>query len=466
MTAPPGFDVDEDAPLERGTLRLSPEPGSARRARVLLRDVLTRTERLDCLDAAELACTELVTNALLHAHTDMEVTVEVDAVVRVSVRDFNPTPPLQRHYDVQATTGRGLALVAAVSDDHGISDVGPDGKTMWFTVGGAETTKSDADVLAAWDLAEWDVGGWPAVPAEAPDLRTVTLRQVPPTLWLASRQHHDALLRELAFYRTRHDVEVDVAAADRARATISSAVLAVLDQAQQSGTLHSSVPPGHPSTLPDVPEPFDLDIDVTATTGADAAALQDALDAAEALASSGVLLARPGLPEVIAVRDWACEQIVAQLAGVRPAAWTGADDERFLEEVDVGAAHELQTFTATVRDSDRRVIGVDDANRIIAISRPLAHALGWEVDQLVGRRIVVLIPSHLREAHVAGFTRHLTTGEAHALGVPLVLPVLHANGTEVPSRFLIQQSHPTAGRSMYIAWIDPLEDSPAASAQQ
>ncbi len=457
MTAP--LDVDEDARPVRRTLRLPPEPGSARQARVLLRDILTRTERLDCLDAAELACTELVTNALLHAHTDMVVTIEVHEAVRVSVRDFNPTPPLQRHYGVQATTGRGLALVAAVSDEHGISDVGPDGKTMWFTVGGPVSRRSDADGRASWDRANWDVQGWPAAPAGTPEVHTVTLLQVPPTLWLASRQHHDALLRELAFYRTRHDVRVDMAAADRARATISSAVLAALDEAQYSGTVHSTLPPGHPSTLPEVPEPFDLDIDVTATTGADAAALQDALDAAEALASSDVLLARPGLPEIIVVRDWACDQIVAQLVGVPPAPWTGADHERFLEDVDVEAAHQLGAFTATVRDSDRRVVAADDANRIIAISRPLAHALGWEVDQLVGRRIVVLIPPHLRESHVAGFTRHLTTGEARALGVPLTLPVLHANGTEVPCRFLIEQSHPTARRSIYIAWIDPVEDA-------
>ena len=456
MAAPPDVHVEEDERPVRWTRRLPPEPGSAREARVLLRDVLARTERLDCLDVAELACTELVTNALLHAHTDMEVTVEVGEAVKVMVRDFNPTPPLQRHYDVQATTGRGLTLVAAVSDDYGISDVGPDGKTMWFTVGGPVSRKSDADVLAAWDLAAWDVQGWPAA-AAAPDVHTVTLLQVPPTLWLASRQHHDALLRELAFYRTRHDVEVDMAAADRARATISTAVFAVLEQAQRSGAVRSTLPPGHPSTLPHVPEPFDLDIDVTATTGADAAALQDALDAAEALASSGRLLARPGLPEIIAVRDWACEQIVAQLAGVRPAPWTGADHERFLEEVDVEAADRFEAFTATVRDSDRRVVAADDANRIIAISRPLAHALGWGVDQLVGRRVVVLIPSRLREAHVAGFTRHLTTGQAHALGVPLTLPVLHANGAEVMCRFLIERTHPAAGRSLYIAWIDPVE---------
>ncbi len=70
--------------------------------------------------------------------------------------------------------------------------------------------------------------------------------------------------------------------------------------------------------------------------------------------------------------------------------------------------------------------------------------------------MVTLIPKRLREAHVAGFTRHLTTGEAHVLDVPLVLPVLRADGTELPASFLVQQAPTAAGRAVYVAWMEPL----------
>ncbi len=60
--------------------------------------------------------------------------------------------------------------------------------------------------------------------------------------------------------------------------------------------------------------------------------------------------------------------------------------------------------------SGRGVVAADDANRIIAIRDPLAELPGWRPGDLVGRRVVTLIPPALREAHVAGFTRHLTTG--------------------------------------------------------
>jgi PAS domain S-box-containing protein len=448
------------APCPAGSVRLPPDLGSARHARELLREVLSSADRLDCLDAAELACTELVTNAVLHAHTDVEVTIEIADAVRVAVRDFNPTPPLQRHYDVQATTGRGLALVAAVSDGYGVEHLGAEGKSIWFTVGTPRPDRSEQEVLAAWDAIDWDTGPRPDDAVATAGATAIRLVGLPPTLWLAALQHEDALLRELAFYRSRHPVAVDIAAADRVRAVLSGAVIAVVEAAQRGGEAVSPLPQGHPSPLPPVPAPFDVVIAGDQDIGKDAAALQDALDVAEDLAARGRLLARPGLPEIIAVRDWACEQIQAQLAGVEPAPWMGTDDTHFLTEVDVRAARQLDAFTASVTRSERCIVAADDGNRIVAVSEPLARTLGWRVDDLVGRRIVALIPPHLREAHGAGFTRHLTTGEAHVLGLPLVLPVLRHDGTEVSCTFLIDQLQPVPGRFLYVASIDPVVPEP------
>ncbi len=70
------------------------------------------------------------------------------------------------------------------------------------------------------------------------------------------------------------------------------------------------------------------------------------------------------------------------------------------------------------------------------------------------------MPHRYREAHVAGFTRHLTTGEAHALGIPLDLPVLHADGHEIVCTFLIERVNAARGRSVYVAWLTPLAPTP------
>ncbi|MBW3646736.1 MAG: ATP-binding protein [Actinobacteria bacterium] len=445
----------------RLTTTLACESTSTRMARQIVRTALLEAGQSQWTDAAELACSEVVTNAILHAHTAIEVTVDVEPDhVRVEVRDFSPVLPVQRDYNEQATTGRGMALVAALTRDHGISDVGPDGKTVWFTIGGVLEEQSDEALLAAWDDAEWDLDGVTGdVPSTTLGTTTACLLGLPPTLWLAARQHHDALLRELVLYLAEHPgLEVDVPATDRARSVVSNAVLAAIEHAQRAGTARRVLPEGHPSPLADVPEPLDLQLEISADLGPAFGAMQDTLDAAEGLAGQGRLLARPALPEIIAVRDWACEQITAQLDGVPPSPWPGADQDRFTVDV-----HERDSEPdlggwdiGVVRDSDRGVVAADDANRIVAVSRPLADFVGWDVDDLVGRRVVTLIPPRLREAHVSGYTRHLTTGEAHVLDIPLVLPVLRADGTEVPASFLVQQAPMARGRTMYLAWIEPV----------
>lgn len=445
------------------TATLPCDPASAGRARALLRDILTGADRLQWLEAAELACTEVIANAVLHAHTDVQLTIEVSRDrLRVAVRDFNPTLPIQWRYGAHATTGRGLALVAAVASEYGFDDVGPAGKTVWFTIDDAVREQSEDELLEAWADADWDLAEPPggavkekgAQPPEA-----VHLLGLPPTLWLAAGQHHDAMLRELVLYLTEHGgLAVDVPATDRARAAVSGAVVAAVEHAQRTGAARRPLPAGHPSPLPDVPEPLDLELAVAADLGPAFGAMQDALDAAERLAAHGQLLARPGLPEIVAVRDWVCEQIMSQLAGVPASPWPGADHERFTVAADVSADEpDLSGWDiGQVRDADKGVVAADDANRIIAVSRTLADALGWAVDDLVGRRVVTLVPPQLREAHVAGFTRHLTTGEAHALDVPLTLPVLHADGSEIPASFLVQRAPISGGRAVYLAWIEPL----------
>jgi PAS domain S-box-containing protein len=90
------------------------------------------------------------------------------------------------------------------------------------------------------------------------------------------------------------------------------------------------------------------------------------------------------------------------------------------------------------------------------VSAPLLAVLGWSAAELVGRRVVAIVPPRFREAHVAGFSRHLSTGDARALGVALQLPVLIADGTEVDCHFLIKSEPTSSGRVVYVAQITPL----------
>ena len=437
---------------------------SARGARRFLREFTGEHGLSDGVtDAAELALSEVVTNVVLHAHTSFDLVLSLDddrRELRVEVSDRNPQLPVQRHYAAQATTGRGMELIAAVTADCGVEAQGATGKTVWFTVtaGGGADQAGQADPRPA----SWEISSEQAAQSAAGGER-VRLLGLPPTLWLAARQHHDALMRELALYAAEHAFQTvpaeRIALADRARAWISTHVVAELDRLAATEELRSvGRRDAGGSPLGAIPAALDLDMAVPADAATAFAAMQDVLDTAERLAVAGLLLARPGLPEVVAVRDWACEQAIAQLAGVAPSRWPGVEQHHFTVEVrDRSGASPPDWDASQIATSARGAVAADDSNRILAVSPSLARTLGWEVDDLVGRRIIALIPPELREAHVAGFTRHLATGETRVLGVPLQVPVLRADGSCVPCDLLIEKAPATTGRTVYIAWIDPVE---------
>ena len=116
-------------------LKLDPVPASVGVARRFVRDLLAGTDE-DVLDTLQLQASELVTNAILHAHTPVELGVCVDggrALVCVADRMPNSEPLTPRDHSRDRPGGRGLALVADLSDDWGTTSF-TGGKTVWFTM--------------------------------------------------------------------------------------------------------------------------------------------------------------------------------------------------------------------------------------------------------------------------------------------------------------------------------------------
>ncbi len=86
-------------------------------------------------DAAQLVASELVTNAVLHARTPMEVTLRLVApLLHIAVRDASvDRPRMSSDVDENAESGRGLLLVDALASSWG-SLVLDSGKIVWATV--------------------------------------------------------------------------------------------------------------------------------------------------------------------------------------------------------------------------------------------------------------------------------------------------------------------------------------------
>ncbi|MEU3048378.1 MULTISPECIES: ATP-binding protein [unclassified Streptomyces] len=89
------------------------------------------------IDQAALGVTELLTNVHRHARPDKTCTVDVELLLdrlTVSVHDRDPRLPTVCEADASATHGRGLALIAAVSESWGVRPRGEAGKVVWFTL--------------------------------------------------------------------------------------------------------------------------------------------------------------------------------------------------------------------------------------------------------------------------------------------------------------------------------------------
>ncbi|MFJ8185501.1 ATP-binding protein [Streptomyces sp. NPDC096105] len=112
------------------------------------------------IDRASLGVTELLSNVHRHAQPDKTCTVEMELLLdrlKVSVHDHDPRLPAVADAGPLATCGRGLAMVAAMSESWGVLPDGESGKAVWFTL----PTPAAAGP-AAWDRR-------PDLTAAAPD---------------------------------------------------------------------------------------------------------------------------------------------------------------------------------------------------------------------------------------------------------------------------------------------------------
>lgn len=115
-----------------------PVPVAVRAVRRFVRQTLEAWGQHDLVVDAELVASELVSNALLHADSPFRVSIAaVPSAIKISVHDADPTEPERRDVPAEATSGRGVAIVAGLSHRWG-TDHTPDGKVVWVELASAD----------------------------------------------------------------------------------------------------------------------------------------------------------------------------------------------------------------------------------------------------------------------------------------------------------------------------------------
>ncbi len=418
--------------------RLPPVPASVPEARGLVRDLLRAAGRDDLEDTAALLVSEVVTNALLHAGTPILVAARLEErTLRVEVGDGSLHLPVPRRYASTAGTGRGLLMLEQLVDDWGVQRHS-DGKTVWFTLSAERTAPG---VFSGVDAGADE-------PAPETEVVEVELLRMPLLLHTAWQEHVEALLRELLLASLdEEDLEDFDSIAMHAEATDALAVLAehvpAVEIGPDPGELMQDVTePGVSSSRVVVPVPresvpnFDT--------------LERAVQAAIELSTDGGTLTPPTQPEIQQFRTWLCRQVRRQASGHAPEPWAVDDSTPAPAQVALGWDPVGVLAARTGR------VAADESNRIIAVSPAAAALLGYDDPwDLVGLRLLAMIPERYHQAHVAGFTLMQLTGRGPLLGNPVEVPACRADGSEVLVSMLVRVERGEDGRPVFVAEIEP-----------
>ncbi len=301
-------------------VRLRPEPQSAGIARAWLDDVLTRMGRLDLVDSATLAISELVTNAVLHARTGITIAVrdDVEGDVIIEVADtskgrLQPGLTDDNPDGSQATVGLGLHIIGALASRWGVRESlrrGDEGKTVWFV----PSRSAHAGRPAEPDTP--DAPAAPGVPADEADVDVVISNAPVQLLWQTRFRIRD-VRREMQLLTLRgaaeHGVSVRLAELANEVEQLNIAVLAE-DQRFERAYHRDD-------------ETVTLQYGVPRSAGAACARLADALDETDDYCRSARLLALAANPDERAMRRWFLGEFDQQVRGAQPRPYPGAADQ-------------------------------------------------------------------------------------------------------------------------------------------
>jgi PAS domain S-box-containing protein len=407
-------------------------------ARRLVRELLSDSGRNDLLETAVLLVSEVVTNALLHAGTDIDVSATVDgAGLRVEVRDGSPHLPIRRRYPATSGTGRGMMLLEQMVDDWGVAQH-RDGKTVWFVIGdsvldGVSTAMRTTKTGRRRRLVE---------------TVAVELLNMPLLLHAAWREHAEALLREFLLASLDDDDHQPDPIQVHAEATDAIAIL-------EEHVPRADIAVEPHRLMSDATEPWvsgeSVEVPVPVSSVPHFETLDRTIQMAIDLSREGVVLTPETQPEVQVFRTWVCGQVAGQAIGEVPVAWSVEGDPP------PPPTYRLEWDPTWVAEATTPMVAADRANRILAVSQSLVALLGYDDPaDLLGRRIVALIPERYRQAHVAGFTMYLLTGRNPLLDTPVLVPALHRDGTEVEVEMTVHVEQVAEGREVFVADMVPV----------
>jgi hypothetical protein len=291
---------------------------AVRAARAFVTDKMKALGRDASVTAAQLAVSELATNVILHTRTGFTVRVAVlpDERVRVSVIDGSPVVPVVPPASPNSALGRGLRLVAEMSDEWGVDRIGNDdadgpGKAVWFELGPEEAT-SRAGTTTDYSPTVSDLFVGPSVPTEA--LVDVHLLNMPLRLFARETVRHRELMREMALIAFGDEADQD---------HVPSRLTALAMELEQYRGVGAATDEMRDAAIERGDATMDLVYRLPPAVGPACRRLNELLDAAEEYCRAENLLTLAATDTGLSLRRWYLIEVANQIDGLAPQRWSG-----------------------------------------------------------------------------------------------------------------------------------------------
>ncbi len=298
-------------------LSLGSAPQGVHEARQWVVQRLAVLERPDLSECAELAVSELVTNALLHATPPVEITIGgTPEHPRVQVRDASTVPPpvtvVESCLDDELLTyGRGLCLVARGAVAWG-ADLDESGKIVWF-----EPATDFSEEAGPEGVVTGESERVPMVDAD--DRCAFRLLGVPWRSYLAFQRHYRELRREVRLLALAHEASYPMAR-DLAQ------LFGALDQPLSEGLDVPSIPTPPldegSGGVDATPGTADLQVTMSLRAAAQLGRFGELLTLADAFSREAQLLSLARTAELARFERWFLGEFVRQAAGEAPLRWS------------------------------------------------------------------------------------------------------------------------------------------------
>ena len=332
-------------------LLIGDEPDAVPRARHFLTSILDSagiTDAAETAQDAKLVVTELVTNALLHARPPVAVRVALlDPGVRIEVADPFRLSPVRPRDNPEAMTGRGIALIEALSQRWGVEPA-TEGKVIWAELGLSRSEDSEAPEGGLEDVdVDAVLASWTDDYDDDEPRFSIRLGDVPTDLLLSAKTHVNNVVREF--------VLAEAGAATGAAGTVPidlthliSSVVHNFAEARQEIKRQALAAAAAGK------ERTDLALTLPASAADAGEAYLAALDQVDSYARAARLLTLESLPQHRAFRRWYVESLVTQLRraarGEPPGERQTLEQRLLAEYAAVAAAHRAADRAARLQN--------------------------------------------------------------------------------------------------------------------